>query len=196
MFRSFISGALLLLLLVLSFSCHLEDFNLNKLANPDDIRPVVGAPLAYGTFRVSDIAKSTLLPGDPIPSGGLSLNPIISKIGTSFRSALMDSVYLVTMITNNTLCELEYELSFINGSSGAQLVTFKGDKKIPAGVKDFRIQFLLAPASMDILQNATAIEFNFRLLLPSTGNITYGMVKSNSLTIKIYFYAPADLRKL
>ena len=55
--RRFISVVVLLFAAIMLFSCNLDDFNLNKLADPIDIVPDVYAPLAYGTFKVKDFGK-------------------------------------------------------------------------------------------------------------------------------------------
>jgi len=196
--KRFISGIVLFTAAVMLFSCHLEDFNLNKLSNTNDIIPDFFAPFAYGTFKVSDLAP-TPAPFDnvPIPVIGINLNPvIISKSGTSFSSAAIDSVFLITRFTNETMCDMEFVLSFVT-ASGIQIGKSFPSGKIAAGSKDFRIPlFGLGPVDQNNLEQATDIKLSFKLFPPTTGNTTYGAVKSKQFSVKISFYAPVNLQKL
>ncbi len=197
--KRFISGIQLFFAAVTLFSCNLEDFNLNKLADPV-IVPEVFAPLAYGTFKVSDLAPAPAPTANAqIPAGGFNLDPvIISKSGTSFSSAAIDSVYLITHFTNATPCDMEFELSFLSSSNGPPIGKIHNSGKIPAYRPDFNIIpfFGLDRTDQDDLQNATYIKLNFKLFPSDTGNITYDAVKSKLFTVKISFYAPVNLQKL
>ncbi|MCX6236839.1 MAG: hypothetical protein NTY07_04635, partial [Bacteroidia bacterium] len=118
----FITGIVFFFSAIMLFSCNLEDFNLKKLTNKEDIIPDVFAPLAYGTFKVSDLVTAAIPDGFPIPAAGMRLDSItLSKTGTSFRSAAIDSVYLITHFTNNTPCDMEFDLSFIDISTGLRI---------------------------------------------------------------------------
>lgn len=195
--KRFISGIILFLAVVILFSCHLEDFNLNKLSKTNDIVPEVYAPLAYGTFKVSDLAP-TPVPSDTakIPAFGINLDSvIISKSGTSFSSAAIDSVYLITHFTNDTPCDIEFELSFVN-AAGVQIGKPFPSGKIAMGAKNFRIPlFGMGPIDQNYLNQATNIKLNFRLFPISTAS-TYGDVKAAFFSFKISFRAPVNLQKL
>ena len=195
--KIYMSGLVLFLVTVMLFSCNLEDFDLKKLANPDDITPDIFAPLAYGTFKVSSLTNTPFLNSDQIPAGGLSLDPVnLNKTGTSFRSAAIDSVYLITYLTNDTPCNIEFDLSFVN-SFGTQLAAPFTSGIIPANTTDKRIQFDLGPVDQDNLQKASAIKLAFKISSPDPATpITYGAVKTKSFTVKISFHAPVDLTKL
>ncbi len=192
------SCILLITTAIFLFSCNLEDFNLKKLADPVDIVPEVFAPLAYGTFKVEDLAPVPV-PGDniAIPVGGINLLPVIlTKTGTSFRSAAVDSVYLITHFTNETPCDMEFELSFTD-AAGIRIGYPYPSGKISAGAIDQNIQFPLGPTDQDFLQTDTNIKLTFRISSPGVANpILYGAVKSKSFTVKISFYAPVKLVKL
>jgi len=196
--RHSISVFVFLLASIILFSCHLEDFNLNKLAVPVDIVPEVYAPLAYGTFTVANLvplpapANSTL-----IPSSGIELPLVVSKSGTSFSSAAFDSVYLITHFSNNTPCEMEFELSFLSSANGPSIGKIFPSGKIPANTKDFAVVpfFGLDRTDQDNLQKATFIKLDFRLF-PSATPSTYGVVKSTSFAFNISFHAPVSLHKL
>jgi len=194
----FISGIVLVFAAVMLFSCNLEDFNLHKLSKTNEITPDFFAPFAYGTFKVSDLAPTPAPPDNvPIPTIGIDLDPvIISKVGTSFSSAAIDSVYLITHFTNDTPCEMEFELSFVT-ASGIQVGKSFPSGRIEVGAKDLRIPlFDLGPVDQYNLEQATDIKLSFKLFPPTTGNISYGAVKSKQFSVKISFYAPVDLQKL
>lgn len=197
--KRFISGIVLFITAVMLFSCHLEDFNLDKLSDTNDIIPEFFAPFAYGTFKVSDLAPTPAPPDNAqIPAIGINLDPvIISKSGTSFSTAAIDSVYLITHFTNDTPCDAEFELSFVT-ASGIQIGKSFSSGKIAAGAKDFPILplFGLGPADQNDLQRATDIKLSFKLIPFATGNIVYGVVKSKQFSVKISFYAPVNLQKL
>ena len=191
------SALLLLLLPVIFLSCNLEDFNLKKIVRPNDIIPVYSAPIGYGTFKISDLAPAALPSTFLIPAGGLTLQPVvISKSGTSFTSAAIDSAYLVITFTNTTLCNIAFELSFINSSTGAHYDTFKANPDIPPTSKDYPVRFNLGPNDLTLLKRATDVELTFKLLPPSSGNLTYGALKSDTFTFSIFFYAPVNILKL
>jgi len=194
----FISGFVLLFASIILFSCHLEDFNMNKLANPVDIIPDVYAPLVYGTFTVANLVPPPK-PEDSfqIPTDGIELPLVVSKSGTSFSSAAIDSVYLITHFSNNTPCDIEFELSFLSSPTGSAIGNPFSSGIIPANTPDFAVLpfFGLDRTDQDILQSATFIKLNFRLF-PSATARTYGDVKAASFSFKISFRAPVNLQKL
>jgi hypothetical protein len=171
---------------------------MNKLSKTNEIIPDFFAPFAYGTFKVSDLAP-TPAPFDnvPIPVIGINLNPvIISKSGTSFSSAAIDSVYLITHFSNETMCEMEFELSFVT-ATGIQIGKSFSSERIEGDAEDLRIPlFGLGLVDQNNLQQATDIKLSFKLISPITGNIVYGAVKSKQFSVKISFYAPVNLQKL
>ncbi len=192
------SGILLITTAIFLLSCNLEDFNLKKLADPVDIVPEVFAPLAYGTFKVEDFAPVPE-PDDntAVPDDGIDLLPVIlNKTGTSFSSAAIDSVYLITHFTNETPCDMEFEFSFTDASGNLIGLPFPSEK-IPAGAIDKKIQFPLGSIDQDNLQMATNIKLTFKIFSSDAANpILYSAVKSKSFTVKISFYAPVKLVKL
>lgn len=190
------SGVVLFLIAIMLFSCNLEDFNLNKLADPSDIVPNVYAPLGYGTFKVSDLVTAAVPDAFPITPGGLPLVPVvISKSGTSFRNAAVDSVYLITHITNGTPTDMEFVLSFLSTPAGPAIGKTFSSGVVSAGAKDYLVQFALGPLDRDNLMNSTDIGLNFTLT-STTGTITYGATKTKSFIIWISFYAPVKIWEL
>lgn len=196
--KHFISGIVLFNVAFILFSCNLEDFNLNKLADPVDVVPDVFAPLVYGTFTVANLVPIPApVNSTPIPATGLDLPLTISKSGTTFSSAAVDSVYLIIHISNNTPCDMEFELSFLSGPTGPLVGNKFNLGKIPANAPDFEFIPLLGldRTDQDNLQRASYIKLNFKLFPPATGN-TYGDVKAKSFKVNISFYAPVRLQKL
>ena len=195
--KRFISGIILFLAVVILFSCHLEDFNLNKLSKTNDIVPEVYAPLAYGTFTVANLVPLPK-PEDSfqIPIDGIELPLVVSKSGTSFSSAAIDSVYLITHFSNNTPCDIEFELSFLSSATGTSIGIPFPSGIIPLDTPNFEVPaFILSKADQNNLQSATFIKLNFRLF-PSKTASTYGDVKAASFSFKISFRAPVNLQKL
>jgi hypothetical protein len=191
-------GFVPLLFALIMVSCNLDDFNLNKLTNKEDIVPEIFAPLAYGTFKVKDfVTTGSILDNSFIPAGGLPLNPkLISKMGTTFRSSAIDTVFLVTHLTNNTLINIEYSLTFVS-NTGVPLGKVFSSQKIPPGAVDEETKFPLDPTDQDNLQSATDIKLSFTISSPDVANLVqYKSVKDTPFTFKISFYAPVHLRKL
>lgn len=196
--KKFNSGVMLFLAASMLFSCNLEDFNLKKLSNAEDIVPDVFAPFAFGTFKVEHLVTAPIADIFPIPAGGLTLDPVIlNKTGTSFSIAAIDSVYLFTNFTNNTPCAIAFEMSFIDKTSGNPHGKIFTSEKIPPGAIDQKIEFKLGPIDIDNLQNASDIKLIFKLSSIDGANpIIYRDVKKTLFTTKISFYAPVNLRKL
>ena len=196
--RFSILGFALLIAAILLFSCNLEDFNLKKLTNKEDIIPKVYAPLAYGKFKVSDLVTSPPKDNSSIPAVlGLDLNPItLNKTGTSFRSAAIDTVFLITHFTNNTPCDMSFILSFYDSKTNFKIGKTFPSGVIPADTIDFPIQFNLDPTDQDNLGNATDLKLSINLASPTGKSIFYKDAKNKPFTINLSFYAPVNLRKL
>jgi hypothetical protein len=196
--RFSIKGFALLIAAILLFSCNLEDFNLKKLTNKEDIIPDVYAPLAYGKFKVSDLVTSPG-PGDnyQIPVTGKLLNSIVlSKTGTSFRNAAIDTVYMITHFTNNTPCDMSFDFSFFDSTTNLTIGNPFPSGIILAGAVDSPIKFVLGPLDQDNLVKATDIKLSIKIASPAGSSILYKAAKNTSFTINLSFYAPVNLRKL
>jgi len=200
MIKRFTSVVVLFIATIMLFSCNLEDFKLNKLADPRDIIPEAFAPLVYGTFNANDLLISPPADNFQLPPGGLTLDPyLLDKTGTSFRSAAVDSVYLITHFTNETPAEMEFELFFIDNTTGVTLSGPYNSGRIPANsVKDFLcIPIKLGPLDQDKIDNSTQIKLNYTLFSPAGGApVTYADVKDRKFTVDMAFYAPVKLWKL
>jgi len=181
-------------------SCNLEDFNLKKLANPNDIVPNLFAPFLYGTYDVKDLnafpppANFQIQPGD-----SLILDPLVlDKKTTSFNIAGIDSIYLITHVTNNTVFDMEFIMSFVS-KTGATLGVPFFSGIIPKGEPEYLIpKFPMGPSDQNNLENATYIKLSFKLRLPQNTStpFTYGAISSNSFSFNMSFYAPVNFRNL
>jgi len=196
--KRFILVISLFLTAISIISCNLEDFNLKKLATPNDIVPDLFAPLLYGTYEVKDLMAFPPPAFFAIQKGdSLMLDPLIlDKTGTSFKIAGIDSLYLITHFKNNSVFDMEFLMSFVS-PSGATLGKPFFSGNIPAGVEKVPI-FAMGPADQNNLELASYIKLSFKLRLPQTAlaPVTYGAIKSNSFSIDMSFYAPVNLRNL
>jgi hypothetical protein len=154
--KNYPSGFIIFIASIIFSSCTFDAFDYSRLAKPDDLIPYISAPLAYGTFKVDDLNPGTYTAATPITSAGLSLDSVmLNKTGISFRSSSIDTVYLITRITNNTSADIEYTISLVNRSTGIQLGASSVPAKVPAGATDHEIKFTLGPAEQDNLQAIT-----------------------------------------
>lgn len=190
-----ISGAIILATFTTISSCNLEDFNLDKLSDQQDMVATIFAPLGYGTFEIEDLVTVSLPDNFPVPSDSLALKPILmNKEGTTFRNEAIDSVYLVSVINNDTPVEMDYDLNFISASTGLPIGKTFHSGTIPAGAKNFRVQFDLGPVDQDNLMDSSDIKISANLASPDNAvQLLYKAVKNTFFTIKISFYAPANL---
>ena len=66
--KKFLRGSLILIAMAVAFqSCNLDDFELDRLTDPTGLKPLVFAPLAYGTYPVSDFITLSGVPTNPVP---------------------------------------------------------------------------------------------------------------------------------
>lgn len=106
------------LLIILLSSCHLEDFNLDKLSVTS--KPTIYGPLAYGTFKVKDYLPYVGADDQVVFYPEIELTPQSWNRGeASFNSDAMDSTYLVVTYTNGTPMKMQVQFSFTNYSTGA-----------------------------------------------------------------------------
>jgi len=197
--KGFVSGVVLFFAVSIIFSCNFDDFNLKKLANPDDIIPDIFAPLAYGTFIVKDLVTAgSLADNFSIPASGLELDSVIlNKKGTTFTSSAIDSVYLITHLTNNTPVDIEFNMSFADTLTGISFGKVFMSGKIPPGAIDQKIQFPLGIADQEDLKKASDIILVFKISSPDVANpVIYKVLNNTTFAVKISFYAPLNLRKL
>lgn len=106
-----------ILLIFLFGSCHLEDFNMDKLSVKST--PTIYAPLAYGTFNVKDYLPFIGPDDQVVYYPEIELTQFKWNKGeVSFNSDAIDSTYLVVTYTNGTPMKMQVQFSFINYSTG------------------------------------------------------------------------------
>ncbi len=195
------------LLAVLFHACNLEDFDFDKLTDPDDLKPVVFAPLAYGTYSVNDLVTIPLPDTDPVTAPVLELDSIVYSLdGTTFRNAAVDSVYLIINLTNGTPMKFHYQFAFADSISGAILGQTFDSGVIQPGKTDatgtvtepFATQniFKLGADDLDNLDAADQFVLYTELEQPDSGTVTVKNLKDSEFKVQISFYAPVNLAKL
>lgn len=191
----------------LFWSCHLEDFNFDKLSTAKDIRPMVYAPLAYGTYKVGDYLTTGYSDNDTITDSETDLDPIIyDKTGITFTSNAIDSVYLIVNFTNGTPMKIEFQFEFTDLNSGSVYGKTFDSGVIQEGKTDAtgnviepvaaRIEF---PMDSNDLNNATlanGMEFIVKLFQPDSGSVIVKNLKESLISVQISFRAPISLWKL
>jgi hypothetical protein len=198
---------ILVLPAVLSWSCHLEDFNLDKLATPTDIKPMVYAPLAYGKYRVGDVLTTSYADNDTIKDPEIDLDPIIyDKTGVSLINNAIDSVYLIVNLTNGTPMKMQVLFKFIDLNSGAVYGKTFDSGIMQAGKMDAagrviepvttRVEFPMDSNDLNNISSANGMEFNVKLFQPDNGVVIVKNLKESLFGVQISFRAPLSLWKL
>jgi len=192
---------------IFSWSCHLEDFNLSKLAKANDIKPEVFAPLAYGTYTVGDHLTTPLLDTDTIKANETDLDLMIQdKTGVSLSSSAVDSAYLVVTYTNSTPMRMNVSFDFINLATGAVISKKYDSGLIESGNTDAtgkvtqpvttRIEFGMDSIDMKDITTADGIEYTVKLFLPAGGTVIVKNLKESQFKLQISLRAIVTLGKL
>jgi len=192
---------------LLSWSCHLEDFNLDKLADANDIKPVAYAPAAYGTYKVGDILFTNYADDDTVKVPELDLDPIIyDKTGVTFSSPAIDSVYMVVHFTNGTPMKMQVLFKFIDLNSGTAYGKIFNSGVMQAGKMDAtgkviesvttRVEFPMNSSDLNNFNQANGIEFEVKLFQPDSGSVVYKNLRESLFKVQISFRAPVSLWKL
>ncbi len=200
------SGTIIVVALVFC-SCHLQDFNFNKLAEPNDIKPMVFAPLAYGTYKVDDYLTLVYTDNDTIKDPEIDLDPIIyDKTDVTFNSPAIDSVYLIAHFTNGTPMKMQFQIRFIDLNSGSTLGKTYDSGIIQAGKMDAagnvtqsvvtRVEFPMDSKDLNNVSSANGIEFIIKLFQPDTGIVIVRNLKKSLFDVQLSFRAPLSLTKL
>lgn len=200
-------GVMVSLTAILSWSCHLEDFNLDKRAVANDIKPVVYVPLAYGTYTIGDQITLPLPNTDTIKVNEIDLNPLIyDKSGVSFSLMGIDSVYLVVNYTNGTPMKMQVQFDFINQSAGTIYGKIFDSGLMPSGKMDAtgkviesvttKVIFPMNSNDLDNMTMADGIEYTVKLFQPDSGSVIVKHLKESQFKIQISVKAPVTLSKL
>lgn len=193
-------GGTIILTAILSWSCHLGDFDLNKLAKVD-IKPVFYIPLAYGGYTVGYFLNTPLLNFDTIKVAEIDLIPIIyDKTGVSVSYKGLDSVYLEVNFTNGTPMEMQVTFDFIDKATGTVISQVFDTKLMPAGIMDATgkvvqpvstsREFPMDSKDLDNITTADGIEFNVTLFQPDTGAVIVKNLKASLINVQISVRAP------
>lgn len=200
-------GSTVVFTAILFFSCHLEDFNMDKLAVAKDIRPVFYAPLAYGSYKIGDHLTTPYLDNDTVKVTEIDIDRITyDKSGVSFKSNAIDSVYLVVNFTNGTPMKMQFLFDFINTGTGVVYGKIFDSGVMDAGKMDAtgkviqpastRIEFLMDSNDLNNITLANGMEFNVKLFLPDSGSVIVKNLKASLLKVEIAIRAPVSYWKL
>jgi hypothetical protein len=192
---------------ILSWSCHLGDFNLDKLAPANDIKPVVYLPLAYGTYTVGNQLTTALANTDTIKVNEIDLNPMIyDKTGVSFSMNAIDSVYLVVNFTNGTPMKMRVQFDFIDKSTSAVYGKIFDSGLMPSGKMDAtgkviesvstKVVFPMDSNDMNNMTLADGIQYTVKLFQPDSGSVIVKHLSESQFQIQISVKAPVSLSKL
>jgi hypothetical protein len=200
-------GSIIILTAILSWSCHLEDFNLKKLAVANDIKPIVYAPLAYGTYKVGDRLTSPMTDTDTIKVTEIDLNPIsYDKTAVSFSSTAIDSAYLVVNFTNGTPMKMQFQFDFFDQSTSTVNGQIFDSGIMESGMMDAtgkvtqsvttRREFPMDSNDLDNITMSDGMQFKVKLFQPDKGPVTGKNLKESLFTVQISVRAPVSLWKL
>ncbi len=201
-----LSGTIILSAL-LSWSCHLDDFNLDKLARVDDVKPIVYVPLAYGSYLVGDQYSTLLGDNDTITDSEIDLDPVIhNKTNVTFTSNAIDSLYLMVAFTNGTPMKVQFQFSFIDINSGTVYGKTYDSGVMAAGKTDAtgkvvepiitRIEFPMDSTDLNDASLADGIKFVVKLYQPDTGVVIVKNLKESIYKVEIAFRAALNLGRL
>jgi hypothetical protein len=192
-------GGAIILTAIFSWSCHLGDFDLNKLAKVD-IKPVFYIPLAYGGYTVGNFVNIPQTNTDTIV-GEIDLNPIIyDKTGVSVNIKGLDSVYLEVNFTNGTPMKMQVLFDFIDKATGTAISKVYDSGLMPAGTMDptgkvvqsvsTKVEFPMDSTDLDNITTADGIEFTIKLFQPDTGAVIVKNLKTSLINVQISVRAP------
>lgn len=201
-----VSGTIFISVL-LFWSCHLDDFNLEKLARADDIKPVVYAPLAYGSYLVGDLYYTSLDDNDTITDTETDLEPVThNKANVSFTSNAIDSVYLMIAFNNGTPMKVQFQFSLIDINTGSVYGKTYDSGVMEAGKTDAtgkviepvitRLEFPMNSTDLNNASLADGLRYTVKLFKPDSGVVTVKNLKESLYKVQIAFRAPLNLAKL
>ena len=199
--RTLMFGGAIIIMTILSWSCHLGDFNLDKLAKPTDIVPVFYFPLAYGGYTVGNFVNVPFPNTDTIKIAEIDLNPIIyDKTGVTVSYKGLDSVYLEVNFTNGTPMKMRVQFDFIDQATGSVISKIYDSGLMPAGIMDAtgkvvqsvstKVEFPMDYTDLDGVTIADRIEFTVKLFQPDTGAVIVKNLKASLFNVQMSVRAP------
>jgi len=181
-------------------SCNLSDFQMDNLAKPTGLNPVVYRPLSSGTYLVKDYTIFPWIGNTPVKVDSLKFKPIAYPLDSmKMNMSGTDSMVVIIKTVNETPMKYRYKLSF-NGTS-----MDSGSKLLNAATID--LQGFVIEASKDSLEYqlnsndvknlglATQFDLSITLYQPAKGPVVANVLKSSQISFKIGFRAPVNLFK-
>ena len=192
--KKFLRGSLILIAMAVAFqSCNLDDFELDRLTDPTGLKPLVFAPLAYGTYPVSDFITLSGVPTNPVPAS-VVLNPIVYDVqSVRFYHAAVDSVDLIITFTNQMPVEVTYNMA--STYMGIQLGKIYSSGVIGAGETNVTT-FKLGAADIQNIDDSDQLLFSALLTVPAGATVTEANLLSSDFKVQISVKGPVDLMKI
>ncbi len=192
------------LLIFLLCSCHLEDFNLDKLSVTS--KPTIYAPLAYGTFKVKDYLPYVGADDQAVYYPEIELTQFNWNKGeVTFNSDAIDSTYLVVTFTNGTPMKMQVQFSFFNYSTGTVSGQTYDSGVLPSGTVDASgkvtqssvttMKYLLNSNDLQVIKTTDGVRC-IVMLKDSGSPVIWKNLKESEFKIQINFKANVLLGKL
>jgi hypothetical protein len=188
-------------LLLLFGSCNLSDFQINKLAQPTGLNPVLYRPFSAGSYAVSDYTIFPWAGNTPVTVDSLNFKPIVYPLnGMTFNTSGTDSMVVIIKTVNETPMKYRYRMS-LNGTiidSGRKALaeaTIDQQGFVIEASKD-SLEFKLNSNDVKNLGSATQLSLSITLYQPDKGTVLANVLKTSQVSFKIGFRAPINLFKL
>lgn len=189
------------LITFLFVSCDLSDFELDRLADPSGLNPVIYRPFSSGSYVVNDYTNFTWTGNTIVPVDPLNFKLIPYPLnGITLNTNGIDSMVVIVKTVNETPMKYRYNISF-NGTtldSGATLLnaaSTDSQGNVIAFSKD-SIEYKLNPADIKNLATASQVDLNISLHQPGTAPVVANALKYSLISFKIGFRAPINLFKI
>ena len=179
--------------LVLLFqACNLDDFELDRLTDPTDLKPELFAPIASGNYSVKNFVSLSGNSSAAVPAL-VALTPISYDInGIQFSDAAVDSVTLLVTMNNQTPMELSYTIT--STYLGLQMGKSYTSGVIAPGAKVTN-EFGLSRTDMENIDLSTRLLISALLAVPSGGTVTEQQLLNSDFGIQVSLKGRFDLIK-
>lgn len=192
------------ILTVALISCNLSDFQLNKLATPTGLSPIIYRPILSATYAVKDYAVVKEMSNAPFKEDSLvfSLLPGYPLDGMALNTTGNDSVTVIIKTLNESPMKYRYTLSIsgtvLNSGSkqkylSAATINTQGDV-----IENSRDSLEYYLSATDIVNLGQANQFNLSITLyqPDKGPVLANVLKESSLSFLIGMRARINLFKM
>lgn len=199
--RKYLIFCILGMILLLIASCDQSEFELDRLADPSGLNPVVYRPFSSGSYVVNEYTAfpwsgNTIVTADPL---NFKLIPYPLN-GLSLSTNGIDSMVVIVKTVNETPMKYRYIIT-INGTlldSGTTLLNealTDSQGNVTVASND-SIEYKLYPADIKNLTTASQIDLNISLHQPGTAPVVANALKYAQISFKIGFRAPVNLFKI